>query len=202
MPINPNRTRRHGNRRRSTNPLDIALVAIGQVMVDGLACLDIGAYARKPHGAGAVGIQVDGVTLDRHLVIGKLGIEHVTGAQPAHHTRITLVGTIGLVVTNGATNLARLKVVAKRGACRDTHHMIAGQAMFHPNVEHACRIHAPVATALERQTHRMRRLWQCHATIPVLMLLNGTSIPVNIYRLGHICQCKLNTATRRFFFTD
>ena len=125
MPINSDRTRRHGNRRRRPNPLDIALVTIRQIVIDGLARLDIGTHARKPHGAGTICLQVDGIALDGHLVIGKIGIEHVSGSQPARHARIALVGAIGLVVTNGATDLARFKVVAKRRARRDTHHMVA-----------------------------------------------------------------------------
>ena len=36
MPVNSNGTRCHGNRRRRPDPLDIPLVAIGQVVVDGL----------------------------------------------------------------------------------------------------------------------------------------------------------------------
>ena len=156
--LNDDRTRRHRNRRRCPNPLDIALVAIGQVVVDGLARLDIGTHARKPHGAGAICLQVDGITLDGHLVIGKIGIEHVTGSQPACHARIALVGTIGFVVANGAPNLPRFKVVAKRRARRNAHHMIAGQTVLHPDVEHARRIHTAVAASLERKPHRTRHI--------------------------------------------
>ena len=181
MPVNSNGTRRHRNRRRCPDPLDIALVAIGQVVVDSLARLDIGTHARKPHGAGAIRLQVDGIALDRHLVIGKIGIEHIAGPQPACYTRIALIGTIGLVVANGAADLARFKVVAKRRARRDTHHMVAGQTVLHPNVEHARRIHTAVAASLECQPHRARHSWLCHATISVPANLNGTSIPINIY---------------------
>ena len=95
-------------------------------MVDGSSRLKIGTHARKPHGAGAICLQVDRIALDRHLVIGKLGIEHIAGSQPARHARIALVGAIGLVVANGAADLARFKVVAKRRARRDSHHMVAG----------------------------------------------------------------------------
>ena len=165
--LNGDRTRRHGNCRRRPDPLDIALIAIGQVVIDGLARLDIGTHARKPHGAGAIRLQVDGIALDRHLVIGKIGIEHVAGSQPACYTRIALIGAIGLVVANGAADLARFKVVAKRRARRDTHHMVAGQTVLHPNVEHARRIHTAVAASLECQPHRARRIRLCHATISV-----------------------------------
>ena len=165
--LNGNRTRRHRNRRRCPDPLDIPLVAIGQVVVDGLARLDIGTHARKSHGAGAIRLQVDGIALDRHLVISKVGIEHIAGSQPAGHARIALVGAIGLVVANGAADLARFKVVAKRRARRDAHHMVAGQTVLHPNVEHARRIHTAVAAPLERQPHRARHIWLCHATISV-----------------------------------
>ena len=167
MPLNDNGARRHGNRRRRPNPLDIPLVAIGQVMIDGLARLDIGTHARKPHGAGAICLQVDGIALDGYLVIGKIGIEHVTGSQPARHARIAPIGTIGLVVANGAADLTRFKVVAKRRARRDAHHMVAGQTVLHPNVEHARRIHTAVAASLEREPHRARRIRLCHATISV-----------------------------------
>ena len=165
--LNDNRTRRHGNSRRRPDPLDIALIAIGQVVVDSLARLDIGTHARKPHGTGAICLQVDGIALDRHLVIGKIGIEHIAGPQPACYTRIALIGTIGLVIANGAADLARFKVVAKRRTRRDTHHMVAGQTVLHPNVEHARRIHTAVAAPLERQPHRARHIWLCHATISV-----------------------------------
>ena len=167
MPANSNGTRRHGNRRRRPDPLDIALVAIRQIVIDGLARLDIGTHARKSHGAGAIRLQVDGIALDRHLVIGKIGIEHIAGSQPACYTRIALIGTIGLVVANGAADLARFKVVAKRRSCRDTHHMVAGQTVLHPYVEHARRIHTAVAASLERQPHCARHIWLCHATISV-----------------------------------
>ena len=136
-------------------------------MVDRLARLDIGANTRKPHGAGTVRLKVDGVALKRHLVIGKIGIEHIARSQPARHARITFVSAIGLVIANGATDLARLKVIAKRRPRRDAHHMIAGQAMFHPYVEHTRRIHTAVAASLERQPHRRRRIWLCHATISI-----------------------------------
>ena len=136
-------------------------------MVDGLARLDIGTHARKSHGAGAIRLQVDGIALDRHLVIGKIGIEHIAGSQPAGHARIALVGAISLVVTNGTADLARFKVVAKRRARRDTHHMVAGQTALHPNVEHARRIHTAVAASLERKPHRARRIRLCHVTISV-----------------------------------
>ena len=127
-------------------------------MIDGLARLDIGTHARKPHGAGAICLQVDGIALDGHLVIGKISIEHITGSQPAGHTRIALIGAIGLVVANGAADLARFKVVAKRRARRDAHHMVAGQTVLHPNVEHARRIHTAVAASLECQPHRARHI--------------------------------------------
>ena len=157
----------HGNRRRGANPLDIALIAIGQIMIDRLTRLDIGAYTCKPHGASAIRLQVDGVALKRHLVIGKIGIKHVAGTQPAGHARVALVGAIGLVVANGAADLARFKVVAKRRARRDANHMIAGQTVFHPYVEHARRIHTAVAASLERKPHRARRIRLCHVTISV-----------------------------------
>ena len=165
--LNGDRTRRHGNRRRRPNPLDIALVAIRQIVIDGLARLDIGTHARKPRGAGAICLQIDGIALDGHLVIGKIGIEHVSGSQPARHTRIALIGTIGFVVANGAADLPRFKVVAKRRARRNAHHMVAGQTVFHPNVEHARRIHTAVAASLERKPHRARRIWLHHTTISV-----------------------------------
>lgn len=111
--------------------------------------------------------QIDGIALDGHLVVGKLGIEHITGSQPARHARIALVGAIGLVVANGTADLARFKVVAKRRARRDAHHMVTGQAALHPYVEHARRIHTAVAASLERKPHRGRRIWLCHATISV-----------------------------------
>ena len=103
-------------------------------------------------------LQVDGIALDRHLVIGKVGIEHIAGSQPAGHARIALVGAIGLVIANGAADLARFKVVAKCRARRDAHHMVAGQTVLHPNVEHARRIHTAVAASLERQPHRARHI--------------------------------------------
>ena len=156
--LNGDRTRRHGNCRRRPDPLDIALVAIRQIVIDGLARLDIGTHARKSHGAGAIRLQVDGIALDRHLVISKVGIEHIAGSQPAGHARIALVGAIGLVIANGATDLARFKVVAKCRARRDAHHMVAGQTVLHPNVEHARRIHTAVAASLERQPHRARHI--------------------------------------------
>ena len=186
MPVNSNGARRHGNRRRCPDPLDIPLVAIGQVMVDGLARLDIGTHARKSHGAGAIRLQVDGIALDRHLVIGKIGIEHIASSQPAYYTCIAFIGAIGLVIANGAADLTRFKVVAKRRARRDTHHMVAGQTVLHPNVEHARRIHTAVAASLECQPHRARHSWLCHATISVPANLNGTSIPINIYRPSRI----------------
>ena len=127
-------------------------------MIDGLARLDIGTHARKPHGAGAICLQVDGIALDGHLMIGKIGIEHVSSPQPACYTRIALIGTICLVVANGASNLPRFKVVAKRRARRDTHHMVAGQTVLHPNVEHARRIHTAVAASFERQPHRAHHI--------------------------------------------
>ena len=129
-----------------------------QVVVDGLARLDIGAHARKPHRTGAIRLQVNGIALDRHLVIGKIGIEHIAGPQPACYTRIALIGTIGLVIANGTADLARFKIVAKRRARRDAHHMAAGQTVLHPNVEHARRIHTAVAASLERQPHRARHI--------------------------------------------
>ena len=158
MPVNSNGTRRHGNCRRRPNPLDIALVAIRQIVIDGLARLDIGTHARKSHGTGAIRLQVDRIALDRHLVISKVGIVHIAGSQPAGHARIALVGAIGLVIANGAADLARFKVVAKRRARRDAHHMVAGQTVLHPNVEHARRIHTAVAASLERQPHRARHI--------------------------------------------
>ena len=136
-------------------------------MVDGLPRLKIGTYARKPHGAGAICLQIDGIALDGYLMIGKIGIEHIAGSQPAGHARIALVGAISLVVTNGTADLARFKVVAKRRARRDTHHMVAGQTALHPNVEHARRIHTAVAASLERKPHRARRIRLCHVTISV-----------------------------------
>ena len=197
MPVNSNGTRRHGNRRRRPDPLDIALIAIRQVVVDGLARLDIGAHARKPHGAGAICLQVDGIALDGHLVIGKIGIEHIAGPQPACYTRIALIGTIGLVIANGAADLARFKVVAKRRARRDTHHMVAGQTVLHPNVEHARRIHTAVAASLECKPHRARHIWLCHATISVPAFKTGTSIPVNIYRPSRIFHAHPGVAVWR-----
>ena len=197
MPVNSNGTRRHRNRRRCPDPLDIALVAIGQVVVDGLARLDIGAHARKPHGTGAIRLQVDGIALDGHLVIGKIGIEHIAGPQPACYTRIALIGTIGLVIANGAADLARFKVVAKRRARRDTHHMVAGQTVLHPNVEHARRIHTAVAASLECKPHRARHIWLCHATISVPAFKTGTSIPVNIYRPSRIFHAHPGVAVWR-----
>ena len=167
MSVNSNGTRRHRNSRRRPDPLDIALIAIRQVVIDGLARLDIGTHARKPHGAGTICLQVDGIALDGHLVIGKICIEHITGSQPACYTCIALIGAIGLVVANGTTNLARFKVVAKRRARRDTHHMVTGQATLHPYVEHARRIHTAVAASLECQPHRARPIWLCHATTSV-----------------------------------
>ena len=167
MPVNSNGTRRHRNSRRRPDPLDIALVAIRQIVIDSLARLDIGTHARKSHGTGAIRLQVDGIALNGHLVIGKIGIEHVTGSQPACHARIALVGTIGLVVANGAPNLPRFKVVAKRRARRNAHHMVAGQTVLHPDVEHARRIHTAVAASLERKPHRARRIRLCHVTISV-----------------------------------
>ena len=165
--LNSNGTRRHRNSRRRPDPLDIALVAIRQIVIDGLAGVDIGTHARKSHGAGAICLQVDGIALDGHFVIGKIGIEHIAGSQPARHARIALVGAIGFVVANGAADLARFKVVAKRRARRDTHHMVAGQTVLHPNVEHARRIHTAVAASLEREPHRARRTRLCHVTISV-----------------------------------
>ena len=81
-----------------------------------------------------VGFRVERIQLLGDLLIAKLGIVQVAGAQQGADADKALIPAVGFVVANDPADLAGFQVDAKDGSGGDTHGSVKEDAVFHPYI--------------------------------------------------------------------
>ena len=123
-----------------------------QALIDGLACLNVGADGDELHRVLLERLIVEDVVLVGHYVVGELGVEVVAGGEQRAHATVAAVAGKALVVADGPPHLPRLHVTAESRPCRHADEAVGPDVVLHHDVDDAGGKQAAHGTTLQNQS--------------------------------------------------